>query len=82
MKLLTRERQKMGLCTVAAVADIFREMNAHIHKEKNNYLIRKQAECLVNLADIIGGVDGMQAISIALDKIKTRRECEEEPACD
>lgn len=82
MKLLTRERQKTGICTVATVADIFVEMNAHIPKEKSNYLIRKQAECLVDLADIVGGVDGMQAIIIALDKMKARRECEEERVCD
>ena len=80
MKLLTRELQKMGICTVATVADIFWEMNAHIPKEKSNYLIRKQAECLVDLADIIGGLDGIEAITIALDKIKARRECEEELA--
>ena len=80
MKLLTRELQKMGICTVATVADIFCEMNAHIPKEKSNYLIRKQAECLVDLADIIGGLDGIEAITIALDKIKARRECKEEPA--
>lgn len=82
MKLLTRARQKTGICTVAAVADIFVEMNAHIPKEESNHLFRKQAESLVDLADIIGGVDGMEAISIALDKIKARRRCEEEPACD
>lgn len=82
MKLLTRARQKTGLCTVATVADIFWEMNAHIPKEKSNYLIRKQAECLVDLADIIGGFDGMEAISIALDKINARRRCEEAGTCD
>jgi hypothetical protein len=82
MKLLTRARQKTGICTVAIVADIFVTMNAHIPKEESNYLIRRQAECLVDLADIIGGVDGMKAINIALEKIKARRKCEEEPACD
>lgn len=79
---LTRARQETGLCTVATVADIFWEMNAYIPEDKSNHLIRKQAECLVDLADIIGGLYGMKAICIALDKIKARRECEEEPACD
>ena len=82
MKLLTRAHQKTGLCTVATVADIFMEMNAYIPKEERDYLHRRQAECLVGLADIIGGLDGMEAICIALDKIKARRKCEEEPTCD
>jgi hypothetical protein len=82
MKLLTRARQKTCLCTVAAVADIFVTMNVHIPKEERGHLRRRQAECLVDSADIIGGFDGIEAISIALDKINARRRCEEAGTCD